>query len=282
MKDQDHTPYNICNFQSSEERLGNHNPVAPCSKPQRIVLSHKQFESHIGTLVDLNSLKGKTINENSKVSKCMEWLLTDACKRSNGGASVFGINQGKLRKDKNNPSGLFPSKTLSKSVKNLVHHELIVKVCDYNRFKNSDMFKLGDTIMELLDPVIVDAKFNNKARKETIELFRSMGINPNDKKICPCCRQLLFVTKFKIHEHDNASIQMVNPVCKECEYKNTVVKNTQRAKGLPEASIDGYKTAWSAFFLEKEQLGNMTISEREVLDQHKRIEDKMIKQLLEG
>lgn len=218
------------------------------SKPVRIILTKNQFDTYIGCLTDITSKKGKAIAEQTKKYKLMQWLLKDICKRSNGGAVSIGINQLNLRKQKLPNGSPINAVTLSEVIRNLEYHKIIVKVGTYKVGQNSNMFILGDIVMDLLDPIKLNYKSANKAWSKNKERLLLNGLDPDLNKICPCCKTVKFNTSFGIYfDNENEAIVETKPICMECE------KSKKRTGIKP----NGWDAAWSNFYLSIRNMVNV-------------------------
>lgn len=237
---------------------------SPNANPQRVVLTHKQFTDYIGTLVDVTSKKGKTINQQTKMAKVMEFVINDACRRSNGGGVAVGINQLDLRSKTLTDGSTINQNTLSNVLKNIRHYELLKMVTTYTRYQNSNMFILGDILVELLDPITLKRQLKNRCMKKTAEKYGNRGFKIDDEKICPCCRTKKYVTKFGIDDESN----LLLPVCGECGIKRNVTK----------VKPDGWDSAWHSFNLEKKGGINTAVTVKDIENAIDRNIDKLIDQ----
>lgn len=261
---------NIIDFQSSDGGSG-FQPVFPTCKHRRIILTPNQFKTHIGTLVDITSDKGKTINQQSKLAYLMEYIIKDACKRSNGGLTSYGINQNELRNSKLPDGSKINRDTLTRTMKNLIHHGIFTLIIKGKYKNHCGLFELGILIHELLDPIELDKKAKNTCNKDRRLYFNQMGFNFNEKKICPCCSNLLFITKFDIYcDKDNEAIIVLKPVCRDCEYEKKKFNK----------SPDGWDSAWSTFYLNIKMFNDLEVSITDIEEIRNRIEEREIDKLI--
>ena len=219
------------------------------AKPKRLVLTNKQFIDYIGCLTDITSKVGKPIYKQNKLSNLIEWVLSEFCKKSNGGLIPTEINQGELRNQKirNKKIG---AKILSRAIKNLLHHKIILLHAKHKQSRNATFYKGGSTLFDLLDPVTLKKQNAERSHKKKAEKYVARGFDPEDQKTCACCRLTKSVCSFEVDDQTN----LLKPICMPCVLK----------KSRTGIKPDGWDAAWRLWYLMIETQNDLALTELEL------------------
>lgn len=219
--------------------------VSPRAKPARVIITQDQFDSYIGNLVDITSKMNKTINRQGKLKNYMKIILDDFCEKSNGGMLPTEINQHTWRDQ-------IPSKILSRIIKNLIHHNLIVKHANHCSGVRATFYIGGNTMFSLLDSFVFKKMIQSKKCLAKAEKYWNFGYSKNETKLCPCCNTERSCIEFKLMTNSG----LLSPVCDEC----STFYNKNRNVAKPPT----WKAAWRAFYALEEN-SSLTEAERKMI-----------------
>lgn len=224
-------------------------PLFSRAKPRRVIITDKQFKVYFSCLVDITSesKKPKLIGKQSKLEYCIKQILDEVCVKTSGGIISSEFNQLVFR---SNPmkNGDIPSRdTVSRSIKNIEHYQMLIKIKDGIMTKSASEYELGQIVKDILDPIIIKRMERNRAENNKKVRFKEMGFDFRQTKLCPCCEDEQYITDFGIFEHKtNLSIIEIKPVCEKCQ-------KARRSGKMSEEWMIRFNSAWATFYRKIEQ-----------------------------